>query len=425
MTYVDELIKLRPELKLQKPHIGNSLADNYVKGLHGRYHTRLDRGIQVATRTKPDHLANVIVQLLEDREKRGGGAPFSIHDVGKSEPLMRTLILGLWTSRVVVPSSVNGTVQLKSKKVYGNENFMPSINLQSVQATSDPVPELSAIVVPAPVDQSATSEVTQTASEGIESVSLAHPVIPDGGQVDLLDDVEQQHSFIQRAKEIFLNPGHRYSWNDIICGAMVSVPGRGLRKFMAVDRNTFRGFHKIDKGGVGAGEVFRNYFVQHRDELVSALKGIQSVNDLHALLNRVSEDIRKSLVNIKPSMLASYNKIRKPVDLYIEHLVTMAEELDECRERLVPLISLPLDSQIFQQPEVFRDAELRKVGVSRRSTYMEVSSESAYRYLQGVLRDRGEALSQAVDRLFHPIYFDLLWNKRHARSGTNLFELNP
>jgi len=30
MSRVDELIKLRPELKLLKPHIGNAVADNYV-----------------------------------------------------------------------------------------------------------------------------------------------------------------------------------------------------------------------------------------------------------------------------------------------------------------------------------------------------------------------------------------------------------
>ena len=128
MNYVNELIKLRPELKPQKPHIGNSLAVNVVMGVNGRDNMRLDRGIQVATRTKPNHLADVIVQLLADREKRGGGAPFSIHDVGNSEPLMRTLILGLWTSRVVAPSSVNDTVQVKGR-IYGDEHYMPPVEV--------------------------------------------------------------------------------------------------------------------------------------------------------------------------------------------------------------------------------------------------------------------------------------------------------
>ena len=60
MSYVDELIALRPELAPQRPHIGNALADNYVKGLHGRYHMRLDQGVQVATRAKTGQLTAVI-----------------------------------------------------------------------------------------------------------------------------------------------------------------------------------------------------------------------------------------------------------------------------------------------------------------------------------------------------------------------------
>jgi len=425
MTYVDELIRTKPELKSLKACIGNALADNYVRGLRGRYYTRLDRGIQVATRTKPDQLASVIEQLLADREKRGGGAPFSIHDVGDSEQLMRTLILGLWTSRAVAPSCVNGTVQVKSKAVYGDENYIPSISLEAISPAGNPVSEPSAIVEPAPAESSSVSEMSPAGTDIVDSDSLADQFAAGSSHVIRLDEVEALQAYINRAEEIFLHPAHQYTWNEIVTGAMVSIPGGGELKYMAVDRNTFRGFHKIDKSGVGAGVVFRDYFVRHRDELVSALETTRTVDDLHALLNRVSDDIREGLVNIKPSMLASYNKIRKPVDLYTEHLVTMARELDASREQLIPLISLPLDSQMFEHPDVFQDAELRKAGVSRRSTYMEVSSEATYRYLQGVLRDRAKTISQAAGLPFHPIYFDLLWNNRHARPGTNLFELNP
>jgi len=425
MPYVDELIETKPELKSLKDCIGNALADNYVRGLRGRYYTRLDRGIQVATRTKPGQLASVIQQLLADREKRGGGAPFSIHDVGDSEQLMRTLILGLWTSRAVAPSSVNGTVQIKSKAVYGDENYMPPNSLEAISPAGNPVSVPSVIVEPAPVVSSSDSEMLPVGTDRVDSDSLANQFVAGSSHAVWLDDVEALQAYMNRAEEIFLQPAHRYPWNEIVTGAMVSIPDGGLRKFMAVDRNTFRGFHKIDKSGVGAGVVFRDYFVEHRDELVSALATTRTVDDLHKLLNRTSENIREGLVNIKPSMLTSYNKIRKPVDLYIEHLVAMARELDGSRERLIPLISLPLDSQMFEHPDVFQDAELRKVGVSRRSTYMEVRSEDAYRYLQGVLRDRAEIVSQSAGRSFHPIYFDLLWNNRHARPGTNLFELNP
>ena len=425
MSYVDELIKLRPELKPQKAHIGNSLAENCVKGLNGRYHARLDRGIQIATRAKLGQLVGIIERLLADREKRGGGAPFSIHDVRDQEQLMRTLILALWTSRVVAPSSVNGTVQVQSKKVYGDEYYMPPITLETVQHATSPAPEPSAIVEPAPAAIFTDSEAKSVIPVTVESASQVSAAMSGSGQSSQLHDVEQLKSFIERAEEIFLHPEHRYTWNDIVTGARVSMPGGGQRKFMAVDRNTFRGFHKINKDGIGAGDIFRSYFVQHNEELIAALNSAQSTDDLHDLLNRVSGEILAGLVNIKPSMLTSYNKIRKPVDLYIEHLVAMAHELDASRERLIPFISLPLDSQMFKHPDVFQDAELRRVGVSRNSTYKEVRSEAAYHYLQGVLRERAEVLSQTAGRPFHPIYFDLLWNDRHARRGTNLFELNP
>lgn len=60
MSDVDELIGLRPELASLRPHIGSHLAENYVKGLRGRYYTRLNRGIEIATRTKADQLPGAI-----------------------------------------------------------------------------------------------------------------------------------------------------------------------------------------------------------------------------------------------------------------------------------------------------------------------------------------------------------------------------
>ena len=425
MSRIDELIKLRPELKPLKPHIGNALADNYALGLRGRYHTRLDRGIQIATRAKSNQLAGVVEQLLADRAKRGSGAPFSIYDVRDEELLMRTLILALWSSRAVPPSSVNGTVQVKGNVVYGNEHFIPGISLADVKGTTTPDPDSSGIEEQPQAKIATASELPSASPVSIESASPSSLPMSGGARMNLFNDVEHVESFIQRAEEIFLHPKRQYGWNDIITGVMVSLPAGYHRRFMAVDRNTFRGFHKIDKSGTGAGEVFRSYFVQQRGQLIAALHAARSTDDLHVLLNRVSDDICAGLVNIKPIMLASYNKIRKPVDLYIEHLVAMAHELDACREQLISLISLPLDSQMFEHPDVFQDSELRRVGISRNSTYMAVGSEAAYRYLQSVLKDRAEELSQTAGQRYYPIYFDLLWNNRYARHGSNLFELNP
>jgi hypothetical protein len=47
------------------------------------------------------------------------------------------------------------------------------------------------------------------------------------------------------------------------------------------------------------------------------------------------------------------SELRKPVDLALENLVTMSLELDPAREKLVLLLFLPLDSQIFGNPLIF------------------------------------------------------------------------
>ncbi len=54
-------------------------------------------------------------------------------------------------------------------------------------------------------------------------------------------------------------------------------------------------------------------------------------------------------------MLRSYNKIRKPLDLYVEQGVAMASELVEVRSRRVPWLRLPLDSPMFPLSDLFSD----------------------------------------------------------------------
>ena len=57
--------------------------------------------------------------------------------------------------------------------------------------------------------------------------------------------------------------------------------------------------------------------------------------DLDALVNRIGEAVKARLTNIRPTLLRSYNKIRKPLDFYLEHEGAMASELAEARPRLV------------------------------------------------------------------------------------------
>lgn len=240
----------------------------------------------------------------------------------------------------------------------------------------------------------------------------------------MFDKRSLQH-FVDRAEQIFLQPQRLYSWNAIITGAPIARQSGAPKTIAAVETNTFRGFHKIDKSTPGSAEAFRNHLTTRRDDLVAALLKIEERRDLHELQNRLRVELRGRLFNIKQDMLAPYNKIRKPLDLYIEHLVAMASELAPRRHVLVPYLYLPLDSQILGQHELFSDRELRTHGLNRNSSYSQIRSEAAYLALQEIVKEKARLWGAACGRTFHPIYFDLLWNGRYQNWGSNLFETNP
>lgn len=229
---------------------------------------------------------------------------------------------------------------------------------------------------------------------------------------------------IERAESTFLAPQPQYTWREIVAGVAVRKSQGGLQKLAAVSQNTWRGFHKIDKDRPGAAEGFRGYLLENAAQLLRELNHVQSAMDLDALADRIGEAVKGRLTNIRPTMLQAYNKIRKPLDLYLEHAVAMASELAEARSRLVPWLRLPLDSQMFQLPHLFSDQELRQLKLSRQSTYREVNSANQYHTLQRIVNDRARQFSTMAGSTFHPIYFDLWWNDRYGRSGGNLFEVN-
>ena len=165
-------------------------------------------------------------------------------------------------------------------------------------------------------------------------------------------------SFVEKAAEVFLRPSPQYSWDYI-------VP-------RAVAQNTFRGFHRIETTRSGAKEAFIGYFRERGTSLIASLLKTRTRDQMHDLGNRVCDDVRARLTNCKQFQLRPYNKIRKPVDLYFEHLVAMAFELEHVRAQLVPLLSLPLDSQILASTAIFADEELYGYGLSRSSTYQDV-----------------------------------------------------
>lgn len=230
----------------------------------------------------------------------------------------------------------------------------------------------------------------------------------------------------RRGQEVFIRHSVDYSWEDIVQGCDVSGKDEKQR---AVDTNTWRSLwrkDKKDKTCLGPSKVFVSYFLRNKKSLLERLTAVKGLDDYNASLNNIHHDLLIELRQyIKPSILESYNAARKPIDLYIEHLVAMAKELNGYRESLIPLLALPLDSKMMARPECFEDGELRRNGIRRGNGFLHVRTEDMYLDLQQALRGRCTRLSDTEGHDIYPIYFDLLWNQRLTRPGRNLFEINP
>jgi hypothetical protein len=232
-------------------------------------------------------------------------------------------------------------------------------------------------------------------------------------------------TYLDKADQVFLRPSPLYSWDEIVSGAPVRSESGGVRQMFAVGQNTFRGFHRINKACPGAKKEFIDYFLEQKAILISALSAVRTRDELNRLSNHICEGLRAKLYNSSPAQLKSYNKVRKPIDLYIEHLAATAVELDDVRAKLAPLLFLPLDSQILAHPGLFTVQELEAHGLSRASTYKDVATESMHAALQTLLIQKAEVVAKARRRPFHVIYIDLIWNGRYDNWGGNLFETNP
>jgi putative zinc finger/helix-turn-helix YgiT family protein len=234
--------------------------------------------------------------------------------------------------------------------------------------------------------------------------------------------------YAENAEQVFLRPGVPYRWYEIVNGVDVRRENGSTERMCAVDGDTVRGLHRVrkDKDLPRPKETFQRYFIEQQDRLLRDLFVVSSREELHQLLTRICDEVRDELrSNIKPDRLASYNRVRKPVDLYLEHLVAMSFELEERRQLLVPLLYLPLDSWMFQSPHLFTERELAEHGLDRSSKFGDVKDEKTYQALQRIVDRRAGEVSRKVGKPFWPIYFDLLWNNRFRSRGCNLFQTNP
>jgi hypothetical protein len=218
-------------------------------------------------------------------------------------------------------------------------------------------------------------------------------------------------AYVEKARSVFCRAHSDFGWEAVV--------------ICAVGQNTFRGFRKINKQCPGAKKEFIEYFQSKKNDLIDAFTSMQSASELHEVCNRICEEIQNRLGNILPLQLTSYNKVRKPVDLYIEHLVAMARELNGLRSKLIPLLYLPLDSQILAHPALYSDKELACRGLSRRSTYQDVRSEKVYLELQELLAEKAASITESCGQNCERIYFDMLWNDRFLKPSETLFTILP
>lgn len=184
---------------------------------------------------------------------------------------------------------------------------------------------------------------------------------------------------------------------------------------------TYRGFHKEEKEKEGAAEVFRSFLTKDKGYIVETIRKSNSQESIDELSNYICKKLKVKLINNKKNQLKSFNKLRKPVDIFIEHIVAMCDSFDEStRQRVTEWLYLPLDSQMFQSDFVFSDLEIDILKIKRKFTFKDIESEDRYHNIQSFLIKKGKKIG-----VKHRIYFDLEWNNRYQSSGTNLFATNP
>jgi len=185
--------------------------------------------------------------------------------------------------------------------------------------------------------------------------------------------------------------------------------------------NTYRGFHKIDKSRSGAKVAFEKILLGKFKLIRDGLLVAKSEKDLDQLEREICSLLKDELLkNIINHQLNSFNKIRKPVDIFIEHLIAMGADFSEQRLILTKHLFLPLDSQMFLSNIVFSDQEMAELKIKRSFTFKDIRDEYHYYEIQTFLKEKAAKVG-----IENRIFFDLIWNNRYKSNGGNLFATNP
>jgi len=231
---------------------------------------------------------------------------------------------------------------------------------------------------------------------------------------------------LQSAESIFLNPSVLYRFEDIIRGVTVN----GVRK-KAVDINTTQAFgKKLTYGNFyenkkKAMEVCDEFILSNKDRILKELQSrIRTRKEMNAFGNELSMGLQQALLAYStPSLIReSYNRTRKIVDLYLEHIVSMADEIDsETRKQLVPLLFLPIDSWIIRNEIIFDDESIDCWGLTRASSFGDIRTKDLYDEMQKYIEEKADKATRMLGKRFNAIYFDIFWGNRLNMPGGNIF----
>jgi len=185
--------------------------------------------------------------------------------------------------------------------------------------------------------------------------------------------------------------------------------------------NTYRGFHKVDKSKSGSKEAFEKVLIDNSKFIIDTLLTAETEKELDTFEKEICKTLKKELKkNIDNRQLNSFNKLRKPIDIVVEHLISMGTDFASGRQKLTQHLFLPLDSQMFQSNFVFSDKEISELKIKRSFSFKDIVDEKHYYEIQSFLKEK--AITVGVD---NRIFFDLVWNDRYKSKGKNLFATNP
>ncbi|MBL8850542.1 MAG: hypothetical protein JNG89_12755 [Planctomycetaceae bacterium] len=227
---------------------------------------------------------------------------------------------------------------------------------------------------------------------------------------------------IEFATRVFLSPHPQYAWNEIIEGVEVHFHDGRVENRAVMMGSSARTLRQA-RPGPSAKEVYDRFFLENPDATLQQLSEVTDRNQLQQLCNQWQRLIRPELGSLELSQLSSYGRLRRPIDLYLMHLIAMSTEAESLRKALVPLLFVPLDKQSLDK--AFTKEELRDSGLPPRSSFGNIETEQLYLEFQDALAKRARRMSGIVSKEVAPIYFDLLWRDRDKRVGGNLFEASP